>query len=117
MSPLDDRGPGLDHGVEAGDVIGTHAVGGYWTRSNRGEIDLIGADKGPVADRITFAGTIKWHTSQPLVQADLDRLVTDAIAVPGWWEGLPLVAVSRSGATARGAAATLGPEDLLRAWE
>jgi hypothetical protein len=35
---------------------GTGAVGGYWTRTNDPEIDLVGADREPVAHRITFVG-------------------------------------------------------------
>jgi hypothetical protein len=33
--------------------VGTQVVGGYWTRTNDPEIDLVGADREPVARRIT----------------------------------------------------------------
>lgn len=35
-------------------------VGGYWTRTNDVEIDIVGADRGPVARRLLFLGSIKW---------------------------------------------------------
>ena len=98
------------NGVDAG------AVGGYWTRTNVPEIDLIGADREPVARSITFAGSIKWLDTAPLSQADFNELVTGAQRVPGIDASTPLVAVSRTGVTAKGAALALGPEHLLSAW-
>lgn len=91
-------------------------VGGYWTRSNVPEVDLIGAEGGPVARRVVYAGTIKWLDAAPLTQADLDRLRIDLAQVPGAGPDLPLVAVSRNGVAARGAAVTLGPDELLASW-
>jgi AAA+ ATPase superfamily predicted ATPase len=91
-------------------------VGGFWTRSNSPEIDIIGGDRGPVAKQIAYAGTIKWLEDRPLDQADLNRLTADVLHVPGADRSTPLLAVSRSGVTARGAAAILGPDDLLAAW-
>jgi hypothetical protein len=98
------------NGIDAG------AVGGYWTRTNVPEIDLIGADREPVARSITFAGSIKWLDTAPLTQADFNELVTDAQLVPGIDASTPLIAVSRTVVTAKGAALSLGPEDLLSAW-
>jgi hypothetical protein len=92
------------------------AVGGYWTRSNAPEIDLIGADRAPVARRLIYAGTVKWLDSAPLTESDLNKLRVDVGQVPGADPDLPLVAVSRSGVTAQGAAAALGPYELLAAW-
>jgi hypothetical protein len=98
------------NGIDAG------VVGGYWTRTNVPEIDLIGADRDPVARSITFAGSIKWLDTVPLTQADFNELVSDAQLVPGIDASTPLIAVSRTVVTAKGAALTLGPEDLLSAW-
>ena len=98
------------NGIDAG------VVGGYWTRTNVPEIDLIGADREPVAQSITFAGAIKWLDSAPLTQADFNELVTDAQRVPGIDVSTPLIAVSRTVVTAKGAALTLGPDELLAAW-
>jgi hypothetical protein len=91
------------------------AVGGFWTRTNDPEIDIIGADREPVATRLRYAGTIKWTERTPLDQADVDRLARDLASVPGATPGLPLVAVSLSGVSAR-VAASLGPEELLAAF-
>lgn len=90
-------------------------VGGYWTRTNSPEVDLIGADRARVASHIRFAGAIKWREDAPFDEADLARLAADALLVPGVDESTPLVAVSRTGVTATGVV-TLGPDDLLAAW-
>lgn len=92
------------------------AVGGYWSRTNIPEVDLIGADRAPLARTITFAGTIKWLDDSPLDNADINRLVADASQVPGVSSITPLVAVSRTGVSAKTAAVALGPEDLMAAW-
>jgi len=42
-------------GIQAAPV-----VGGYWTRSNDVEIDIVGADRGPVAKKLLFLGSVKW---------------------------------------------------------
>jgi hypothetical protein len=34
-------------------------IGGYWTRSNDVEIDIVGADRGPVAKQLLFLGSVK----------------------------------------------------------
>jgi AAA+ ATPase superfamily predicted ATPase len=91
------------------------AVGGYWTRTNVPEIDVIGADRHPVATTVAYAGTVKWLERAPLDQRDLARLGADVTRVPGAGPSTPLVAISRSGVTATGAT-TLGPDDLLAAW-
>lgn len=92
------------------------AVGGFWTRANDPEIDVIGADRSPVAKRIAYAGTIKWLDNATLDQGDLDKLAGDIGRVPGADERTPLVAISRNGVSATGAASNLGPDDLINAW-
>ena len=90
-------------------------VGGYWTRSNNPEIDLIGADKGPIAGTLAYAGTVKWLDDKPLTQSDVNQLIADIRRVPGADATIALLAVSRSGVTATGVTA-LGPDDLIAAW-
>jgi uncharacterized protein len=92
------------------------AIGSYWTRANVPEIDIIGADRGPVTRRLAYAGTIKWLDGAPLDQADLNRLAADLTRVPGAEAGLLLIAFSRNGETAANAAATIGPDELIAAW-
>ncbi|CAG7602945.1 hypothetical protein SBRY_10575 [Actinacidiphila bryophytorum] len=35
------------------------AVGGYWTRTNDVEIDIVGADRAPIAKELLFVGSIE----------------------------------------------------------
>ncbi|MEU9830096.1 ATP-binding protein [Streptosporangium sp. NPDC048047] len=91
-------------------------VGSFWTRTNDVEIDIVGADRGPIAKRLFFVGSVKWLQERPFDDHDLARLAQAQGAVAGATP-LPMIAVSRSGTTAGGLAAAYGPEDLLRAWE
>lgn len=102
--------------VPAQGLADAGAVGGFWTRTNNPEVDIIGADSAPVAKKVLFTGTIKWLDNSPLTQGDLNTLNRRLEAIPGAGTTTPLVAVSRSGVTATGAAATFGPGELLAAW-
>jgi hypothetical protein len=92
------------------------AIGGYWTRTNDPEVDLIGADREPVAKRIAFVGSIKWRDHHPFDEHDLAALTLHRSQVPGADEATPMLAVTRSGTTVR-SLTTLGPEELLAAWQ
>jgi AAA+ ATPase superfamily predicted ATPase len=93
------------------------SIGGWWNRQNNPEVDLIGADREPVARTVGFAGSIKWHDDRPFDRREYDALVRAAVAVPGLGEEVPLVGVSRSGfIDGLPLAATWGPEDLVAAW-
>jgi AAA+ ATPase superfamily predicted ATPase len=94
---------------------GTSAVGGYWTRTNDPEIDLVGADREPIAKRITFLGSVKWQENRPFDDHDLAALIVHRSKMPGADASTPLLAVARSGATTQGIQ-VLGPDDLLTAW-
>ncbi len=91
------------------------AVGGYWTRTNVPEVDVIGADRATLARNVTFAGSIKWLENKPFDSGDLAALAAATSLVPGADERTPLLAVSRSGCSAH-PAATLGPDELLAGW-
>lgn len=94
----------------------TEVVGGWWNRQNNPEIDLVGADRAPVARAVHFLGSIKW-LERRFDRSALDQLVRDRAAVPGTDEGTPLVAVSRAGfAPDLPLALAWGPDDLVRAW-
>ncbi|WP_039796994.1 ATP-binding protein [Nocardia araoensis] len=96
----------------------TEVVGGWWNRQNNPEIDLIGADREPVAKAIHFIGSIKWLEDRPFDRHDYDSLARSALAVPGTGQDTRLVAVSRSGiAESLPLAMHWGPADLVRAWE
>jgi hypothetical protein len=81
------------------------------------EIDLVGADREPVAGTVHFLGSIKWLEDRPFGRHEYDALARDMLAVPGGGPDTPLVAVSRSGVTSSlPLAAHWGPEDLVEAW-
>jgi AAA+ ATPase superfamily predicted ATPase len=94
---------------------GTLVVGAYWTRTNDPEIDIVGADREPVARRITCVGSIKWLENRPFDSHDLARLILHRGQLPGAGESTPPVAVSRSGVNVDGIV-PIGPDDLLAAW-
>jgi hypothetical protein len=90
------------------------ALGGYWTRTNDVEIDIVGADRAPVAKELLFVGSVKWLERSPFDRHDLAALLRHRAALTP--EPVPVVAVSRSGADCSGLDAVYGPEDLLAAW-
>jgi uncharacterized protein len=94
---------------------GTNVVGGYWSRSNDPEIDIVGADQAPIAKRITAVGSIKWLEDRAFDTHDLGRLVVHRSQLPGADDTTGLLAVTRSGRAVDGIP-VLGPEDLLAAW-
>ncbi|ROQ68130.1 hypothetical protein EDD93_2586 [Streptomyces sp. 840.1] len=93
---------------------GTDAIGGYWTRTNDPEIDIVGADRAPIAKKITLVGSVKWLEKKPFDHRDLARLVAHRSELPGADDATPLLAVTRSGCTAD--VPSLTPEDLHHAW-
>jgi AAA+ ATPase superfamily predicted ATPase len=95
---------------------GTDAVDGYWTRTNDPEIDLVGADRAPIAKKVTMVGSIKWLEDKPFDGRDLARLIIHRSQLPGADDSTPLLAVSRTGTTISDITA-LSPDDLLAAWD
>ncbi len=93
----------------------THVIGGYWTRTNDPEIDLVGADRSPIAKTITFVGSVKWLENASFDHRDLARLIKHRGQLPGADDSTPLLAVARSRCTAQGIL-SLTPEDLIGAW-
>lgn len=97
------------HGIPA-----APAVGGYWTRSNDVEIDVVGADREPIAKELLFLGSIKWLENAPFDAHDLIALQRHRDRLTA--EPIPLLVVSRSGCDAEHVDAVLGPDDLMQAW-
>lgn len=58
------------------------AVGGWWNRQFDPEVDLVGADRAPVAGRLRFLGSVKW-LGTPFDAHDLAALRRAAVEVPG----------------------------------
>jgi AAA+ ATPase superfamily predicted ATPase len=97
----------------------TEAVGGWWNRRFDPEIDIVGADRSPVARRVLFAGSIKWLTSR-FDRHDLRSFHTAAAQLPGYERGRTgTVVVSLSG-TDLPADDTVdlawGPQEVVGAW-
>jgi AAA+ ATPase superfamily predicted ATPase len=91
-------------------------VGGWWPRTNRPEIDLVGVDRVP-ARQVSFAGTIKWRQTRRMTRAEVGRLADDALRVPGVDSSTPLVAVCPAGHVADPRLVTTWTaSDLLAAW-
>ena len=98
------------------------AVGGWWNRRFDPEVDLVGADRAPVAGRLAFVGSVKWLNSA-FEHRDLAALHRGAAEIPGYDEAeVGLVIASLSG-TARGVGldqargdVVWGPEDVVAAW-
>ncbi len=97
-----------------GQLPAAPAVGGYWTRTNQVEIDLVGADRAPVAGRLLFVGSVKWQDNVPFDRHDEAALIRHRSELTD--DLIPLVAVSRSAIDSRAADARYRPEDLLQAW-
>ncbi|MGP4010773.1 AAA family ATPase [Streptomyces sp. 4N124] len=98
----------------------TEVVGGWWNRRFSPEIDLIGADRAPVAGSLHFAGSVKWLAS-PFDQHDLTALMQGAAQVPGFTPGATgLAVVSLSGTTGAvnesGVGLVWGARDVVSAW-
>jgi hypothetical protein len=98
------RWPGLRH------------IGGWWPRTNRPEVDLVGTDRIP-AHEISFVGTIKWRAAAAITVGEAKALAADALHVPGVTTSTALVAVRPAGAArSAGFDEAWRPKDLLHAW-
>lgn len=90
------------------------AIGGFWTRSNDVEVDVVGADREPIAKKLLFLGSIKWQESALFDAHDLVALQRHRDRMTA--QPIPLVAVSRSGCSAEHVDAVFGPDELLQPW-
>lgn len=91
-------------------------VGGYWTRTNDVEVDLVGANKDLRPQRIEFVGSIKWRDNALFGRSDLGHLISQRPRVPGADESTLTVGVSRTGFETEGLDVKLSPEEILSAW-
>jgi hypothetical protein len=96
-------------------LLGEGIVGGYWTRTNDPEIDIVIADRQPVAKTILGVGSIKWLERTPFDRHDLAQLMVHRAQLPGATDGTPLIVVARSGCDVDGVT-IFGPDELLNAW-
>lgn len=93
-------------------------VGSFWTRSNEPEIDLVVADRSPIANRVFEVGSIKWREQASFDSRDMKDLVGQRLQLPGADASTPLLVVSRTGFSVPRTTnlRMLGPDDLIGAW-
>ena len=96
------------------------AVGGWWNRRFDPEVDLVGADRAPVARRLFFAGSVKWLGSR-FDRHDLAALWRGAASIPGFRpDQTGLVIVSLAGTSdeldLRATDLPWGPANIVAAW-
>ncbi len=91
-------------------------VGGYWTRNNNPEIDLVGADSVTNPSRLPFLGSIKWREKKPFSTADAAALQRHRTQLPGAADDAILVGVSRTGFDTAALDVQLGPTDVVAAF-
>lgn len=91
-------------------------IGGYWTRTNNPEIDIVIADNAPKAKIIFNVGSIKWKENAPFDAKDYSELILHRTLLPGTTEQTALVVVSRSGCKVPNLK-VYSPEDLISAWK
>ncbi|TNC18414.1 ATP-binding protein [Amycolatopsis alkalitolerans] len=101
--------------LPAHDIPAVPAIGGYWTRSNDVEIDIVGADHEPIARELAFLGSIKWLENSSFDNHDLAELQRHRHRVTD--KPVPLIAVTRSGVSTEHLDAVFTPADLLEAWQ
>ena len=100
--------------LPANGIPAAPAVGAYWTRSNDVEIDLVGADREPIARELLFLGSVKWLENAPFDDHDLVALQHHRDRVTP--APIPLIAVTRSGASTKRLDAVFEPDDLIASW-
>ncbi|MFI5839928.1 DUF234 domain-containing protein [Catenuloplanes sp. NPDC051500] len=110
----------LTNAAFAGELpfTGVQEVGGWWNRQGDTEIDLVGADRGPIATTVMFAGSIKWQDG-PFDRHHLATLRRDAPVIPGFDPATGgLVVVSRSGTDIPSGEVDViwGPDDVVHSW-
>lgn len=92
-------------------------VSSYWTRTNRPEVDLVGADDDRKPKRAAFIGSIKWRERDAFTAADAGNLAALRDAVPLTDERTLLIGLSLTGFSDDARLdAKLGPDDLVAAW-
>jgi len=108
---------GIERMLPDGRLGETRSVGAWWTRTNRPEVDLVGADRDHKPTKAEFIGSIKWRDRAPFTRGDARELAATLDRVPLTGPHTKLVGVSRSGfAPQTGLDLQLGPEEILAAF-
>jgi hypothetical protein len=95
-------------------------VGAWWDRTFSVEVDLVGADRVPGANVISFVGSVKWRVT-PVDRRDVEELRRSAAQVPGADPatcGLVLASLAGRAKEVDPESVDLwwGPGDIIRAW-
>lgn len=91
--------------------------GGYWTRANDVEVDIVGVIDHARVSRVEAVGSVKWRDNAPFAGSDVAELRRARSVVPGADDTTALLAVSRAGfEQGPDDVVRIGPEELLRAW-
>jgi hypothetical protein len=95
-------------------------VGGWWNRRFDPEIDLVGADRGPVAGRIDFVGSVKWICA-PVDRGTVATARAALTKVPGadpQRTGVVMASLNGPGPDVSRDAVDLwwGPDEMVGAW-
>ena len=92
-------------------------AGRYWNRTATIEVDLVGGEGWPLAERVAFVGEVKWRARRRFSRADALELAARRGQVPGGGEKTLLVGVSSQGFDADVPLdVALSPEELIGAW-
>ena len=91
-------------------------VGGFWTRTNDVEVDVVLADCAPVAKLILGVGSIKWRERAPFDMSDYAALAHQRSLLPGAAADTPLLAISRVPGSSIPGVTALTSAELIAAW-
>ncbi len=92
-------------------------AGRYWNRTGTIEVDLVGGEGRPLAERVAFVGEVKWRARRRFSRADALELAARRGQVPGGDEKTLLVGVSSQGFDADVPLdVALSPDELIGAW-
>ncbi len=95
------------------------AVGGFWTRQNNPEVDIVMVDELPRPKAVTLAGSIKWREATAFSRSDTNALMADIAKIPGARrDATQLIGVSRHGfAAGHGLDVAISAAQILAATE
>jgi uncharacterized protein len=89
-------------------------IGGYWTRTNTPEVDLIGVG---AKHNVVFVGSIKWRRNHGFDSKDLQALALQRAQVPGAEDAALIGVIPEMDKKRSGLDATFDARALIGAWQ